>query len=178
MNIDQLPVVFVRHLMDANSSMFAKWYEKGLAVLRYETSSGEETLSIDPKDFNDSGRKAMERLLNYCKNGALVVVDYNDYGFKNFLIGILQPDSVITPLTENVQVSTYHPKELAYYRMVELKDCIRLTHSDSWTRPLLVLQPRQNSVVNWTVGNIDRYVKNLYNILAHPNLSSNLSVTD
>jgi hypothetical protein len=121
----------------------------------------------------------MERLWKYCKSGALIVVDYNDYGFKSFLIGVLPPNSVITPMTENCKVSKYYPKGLAHYRMVELKDCIRLNHCNSWARPLLVLQPRQGNVVHWTIGNIDTYVKNLYkSILTNSPFSSNLTIND
>jgi len=160
MTIGQLPVIYIRHLMDADSRMFAKWLDKGLAVLHYEEELAEDKkMSTDPKDFCKSGKNVMERLWRYCKSGALVVADYNDYGFKNILIGVLPPNSVIKPIKEKCKKSKDYPKGLAYYRMVELKDSIRLNHSDSWTRPLLVLQPRQNNVVHWTIGNIDAYIK-------------------
>lgn len=180
MSIENLPVIFVRHKMYASNSMFTRWFKEGLAVFHYEGQLPEgKKLSVNPKDFDGSGRNVIGRLLDYCKSGALVVVDYNDFGFKNILIGTLPANSVIKPIEEKVEPSPDYPIGLACYRMVELKDCIKLHHSDSWTRPLLVLQPRQGNVVKWTKGHIDGYVKNLYkNILNHASFSSNFGLNN
>jgi len=180
MSTENLPVIFVRHMMDANRSMFKKWFHTGLAVLHYEEQlSDDKKMSVDPKDFDGTGRKILGRLWDYCKSGALVVVDYDHYGFKNILIGTLPANSVVKPIEEKLEPSPNYPNGLAHYQMVELKDCVRLHYSDSWVRPLLILQPRQGNVVHWTKGKIDVYVKNLYKaILDRASLSPNLKLNN
>jgi hypothetical protein len=99
--------------------------------------------------------------------GALVVADYNDYGFRTFLVGVLPPNSKIKPRKERIDDIESYPEGLAYYRAVRLSRAVQLNYSDPRARPLIVLQPRQGNVVNWGIGNIDTYIKYLYKTLLY-----------
>ena len=178
LSTEELPLVYVRHIMDARPYMFEKWLDKRLAVIHYEGDIlSKDKMTVDPKDFKGSGRKVMLRLSYYCQSGALVVADYNDYGFKVMLLGVLRPNSKIEPRVEQIEVSQHYPEGLAYYHVVKLNRCVRLDHSDPLARPLLVLQPRQNNVVNWRIGNIAEYVRYLHESLLSGSVSmSNLPI--
>jgi hypothetical protein len=166
-SVEKLPLLYVRHIMDANASMFRDWLKEGLVVLHYEDDSPKDRMSVDPEDFSGPGRKVMKRLKDYCQTGALVVADFNDYGFRTFLIGVLPPNSKIEPRKEKIENIKSYRDGFAYYRTVGLQGAVQLNYSDSRARPMIVLQPRQGNVVNWSIGNISTYVKYLYKALLH-----------
>lgn len=158
--IDKFPLVYVRHKMDSSAELFQKWFDEGLVVLHYEEDLPQgKKLSINPEDYNGPGKKAMKRLWNYCNNGALVVADYSDYGLKGILIGVIHPNSKIEPRKEPYEE---YIEGVAYYKVVKLDGPVRLDYADPRIRPLVVLQPRSGTVVRWSVGSIEKYVKYLY----------------
>lgn len=155
--------------MDANAELFQKWVQEGLIVLHYEGDlSKEKKLSTEPNDYNGPGKKVMRRLWEYCESGALVVADYSDYNLKEILLGILPPGSRIEPRKEPFEeYPGEYPEGVAYYKVVKLDACVRLQYADQRVRPLLVLQPRSGTVVRWSIGHIERYVKYLYKAMLH-----------
>jgi len=113
--IDSLPLVYIRHKMDANRELFEKWIDEGLAVLHYEEELSEENkLSTNPEHYSGPGRKAMQRLWNYCRNGAIIVADYDYYGVRKMILGILPPNSKVEPRVEPYKE---YEKGVAYYKM-------------------------------------------------------------
>jgi len=158
--IRSLPLVYIRHIMDANRKLFEKWINEGLAVLHYEGELSEEKkLSTNPEHYSGSGRKVMQRLWNYCRKGAIIVADYDDYGIRKMVLGILPTNSKVEPRVEPYKE---YEKGVAYYKIVKLTHPIRFSYGDPRIRPLIVLRPRAGTVVRWRIGNIERYVKYLY----------------
>ena len=69
--LNDLPLFFVRHKLEASPELFQKWLSEGLLVVHYEKDIPDaKKASVDWRDFTGPGQKVVRRLQDCCANGA------------------------------------------------------------------------------------------------------------
>lgn len=151
--IDNLPLVFIRHKMWSSPEVYQELFNNHLIALHYKNIE-----STDPEDYEGEARNVMKRLLKYCETGALVAADYSRYPPRKMLAGKILPNSKITARRFK---PCEHLPEGCFYKIVKLEDVVEFDYAEH--RLLEGLQPRRGGIiVRWSKGRIEPYLKALY----------------
>jgi len=104
--------------------------------------------SINPEDYDRSGKSALNTVQAFCDNGALLAVDYSTIDISHIYIGKISPDSEIG-LEE---ISGY------WYKYVQLHDVKKISYSKY---PLLnAVKPIKQTVCRWR--SLENILEDLY----------------
>lgn len=178
--IKERPLIFVRHgPMDSTYRVYKELIDDHLIALHYVRDLKREERRrkrsgrvVVPEHFKKDtpGRKVMERLTEYCTDGAIVAADYSQYSPvipATMIVGIISPGS--KPKTKRIKPCKPDEGEVvreeypngAGYSTVKLKDAIKFDYAKY--EILRTSQARlRGNVVEWKVGGIDRWIKSLY----------------
>lgn len=130
--------VFVRHNCDSTPDVLNQLWDERLIALHYNNSH-----SVKPADYYPAGRKALDRLWQYCESGAIVGADFRRFNGAQMLVGIIPPGSKVFAKTFVDSQSG----ESFTYKVVKLEDTVEVPYADY---PLLVgVQPRQATITGW-----------------------------
>lgn len=142
--------VFVRHKMgDSTPEILNELWSKKLIAIHFGNN-----WSIEPKDYDSAGKKALTTLGKCCELGAYVGADFREICPKTMLVGKIERGSKIEPKKFDDFI----------YKVVQLKNCREISYLDY---PLLeAIQPRQVTISNWPSAK-----KHLESILENKKLS-------
>lgn len=165
--IDHHEVIYIRHLMDSSKDAYKKLISEGFAAIHYQrdlkNNIDKAVLNnhLKKESYNEisRGRRALERFLNYARDGAIVVADYSEPNYtvpktdipKSIKIGLL-------PEKSSIEVQRYEPESSdqkeypfgLFYKQVKLDNLVEL---GSFDLPLiLAIHPRGNTVIHWQEG--------------------------
>lgn len=145
-----MDAVFVRHKMgDSTPEILNELWSKKLIAIHFGNN-----WSIEPKDYDSAGKKALTTLGKCCEFGAYVGADFREICPKTMLVGKIERGSKIEPKKFDDFV----------YKVVQLKNCREISYLDY---PLLeAIQPRQVTISNWPSAK-----KHLESILENKKLS-------
>lgn len=130
--------VFVRHNCSSTAHILQQLWERRLVALHYN-----DDYSTDPSDYYPAGRKALERLWNYSKDGAIVGADYRRFDGSKMLVGFLERGSRVFA----EEFRDPHSGESFVYKLAALSKAVEVKYADY---PLLVgVQPRQATITGW-----------------------------
>lgn len=133
-----MQTAFIRHNCSSTRHVLQQLWDEHLVALHYSDSC-----STAPNDYQPSGRKALERLWSYCRDGVLVGADYRRLNGAAMLVGNIVPGSRIVARKFQDPASG----ESFTYKIVQLRDAVEVSYADY---PLLVgIQPRQATVTGW-----------------------------
>lgn len=183
--IEERPLIFVRHgSMDSTHRVYRELIDDNLIALHYVRDLKREERRrkrsgrvVVPEHFKKDtpGRKVMERLTEYCTDGAIVAADYSQYSSvipATMIVGIISPGS--KPKTKRIKpckpsegevIKKYYPNG-TMYSIVKLKDAVKFDYAEYGI--LRTSQARkQGNVIRWSVGGIDRWIKSIYMYKLH-----------
>lgn len=124
--------MFIRHNMRSTTEILEDLWSKRLIAVHFENKP-----STKPEDYNSAGEKALRRLWEYCKSGAIVGADFKSIRPACMLVGEIKPGSKV----EAKKFGNY------VYKTVELKNAMEISYLDY---PLLAaIQPRQTTITGW-----------------------------
>lgn len=172
--IDNHDVIYIRHLMDSNREAYRSLISKGIAAIHYQHDLKNIDKTIlenhaDPSNYkeNSAGRRAMERLAEYSKVGAIVVADYSDPDYTSPITDIPKTVKIgIIPEATSLEVIRYEPEpgdrkyypHGLFYKQVRLSSMVELGDSD--LALILAIHPRGNTVIHWKEG--EKAIKFIY----------------
>ena len=130
--------VFIRHNCSSTPLVLQQLWDRRLIALHYNDS-----FSTNPSDYDSAGRKALERLWRYCREGVIVGADYHRLNGAAMLVGQITKGSSVKP-------EEFHDPttgDTFVYKTVALQGTIEVSYADF---PLLVgVQPRQATITGW-----------------------------
>jgi hypothetical protein len=167
--IENHDVVYIRHLMASNKEAYQSLISKRIAAIHYgecikkgvDKTVLENHLLLDNYEESSTGQRALNRLIGYCKTGAIVVADYSSPYYTNsktgiektITIGILRGDKNMRPKVERYEPEPDDRKQNEdglFYKQVTLDEVIELRGAD--LAMMLAIQPRGNTVIHWEEG--------------------------
>ncbi len=127
--------VFIRHNLHLpkGGDTLRKIWDARVIALDYEPLA-----STNPADYGDQGRKALQRMWNYCRDGAIVGADYSRFCRTKMLCGVIQPGS---------QVRVQQFDGYSFYKVVQLTTVREVSYLKYPV--LLSLQPRLAALTSW-----------------------------
>lgn len=130
--------VFIRHNCSSTPRVLRQLWERRLIALHYD-----DDFSTNPADYYPAGRKVLERLWRYCKDGAIVGADYRRLNGDKMLVGFLEQGTRIF----SEEFHDPSSGESFIYKVAALKNAVEFPYADY---PLLVgVQPRQATLTGW-----------------------------
>lgn len=126
-----MEAVFIRHNFgkDAGLEVLRELWDKDLIAVHFKDSG-----SVRPEDYSNSGRVALTRLENCCKEGAIVGADFRKIEPSLILIGEIRRRECIRPQEIGGHI----------YKTVQLHNTKKI-HSPL----LLAIQPRLATITGW-----------------------------
>jgi hypothetical protein len=125
--------LFIRHKIGSTPEILNTLIERGLIAIHFEDKK-----STDPDDYKTpAARKALRRLWNYCKLGAIVGADFTSADGDTMLVGRIKPRSQVKP--ESFDKYIYKTVQLHDVKRISLRKCQLLS----------ALRPRQTTIIGW-----------------------------
>ena len=94
--------------------------------------------SVNPEDYNTSGKKALTTLQVFCQNGALIALDYSTIDKKGLYIGKIEAGT-------KIELEKIKDKWLKTVQVIDLR---KRTYFDY---PLLNIKPIKQTVCRWKI---------------------------
>lgn len=153
--------------MSSTKKTYQNLISKGIAAIHYQhdlSRNIDRTVlknHSDPQNYkkNSAGRKVIERLVHYCKAGAIVVADYSEPNYTSPRTDIQKTVKIgILPGNTSLKVARYetdpedredYPYGL-FYKQVRLSNVVELRSSD--LALILAIHPRGNTAIHWEEG--------------------------
>lgn len=103
--------------------------------------------SVNPEDYNQSGKSALTTLHEFCNNGALIALDYSTIDTTGLYIGKIEAGT-------KIELEKIDDK---WYKTVQVMDLRKRTYFDY---PLLNIKPIKQTVCKWRI--LDYRLENIY----------------
>jgi len=94
--------------------------------------------SVNPEDYDKSGKSALTTLQEFCQNGALIALDYSTIDKEGLYIGKIKAGTKIEP-------EKIYDK---WYKTVQVMELRKKTYLDY---PLLNIKPIKQTVCKWRI---------------------------
>lgn len=131
-----MKAAFIRIKCSSTPEVLQQLWDKRLVVLHYGDSP-----SLDPNDYDESGKKSLTRLHNYCEEGRIVGADFRELRRDKMLVGFIMPGSKVKAIKFEGGGESY------CYKTVELTDTVEVPYTRYPV--LMALQPRQTTLTGW-----------------------------
>ena len=127
-----MKTAYIRHNFTSGNIVLRSLWKELLIAIRYENIP-----SINPDDYEGTGKNTLIRLLDFCNKGILIAATYSSLEPSKMLIGIVAPESKVKPY----QIG----KE--WFKVVKLSKVKEVSFVDF---PVLsALQPINGTLVEW-----------------------------
>jgi hypothetical protein len=144
---------FIRHTesLDIDDHTRAMLFEEKRIAIHFPwtksnpVGSEKDSDSLNPNDYETSGKKALNALLRLAKNGGYVCAQY--YSYNKYLIGKIFPNSKIE-IIKGVWGKRYDRSgKEAVLKSLQLKQC-KLLEPYSYAQ-IHIGRPRQGTIMKW-----------------------------
>lgn len=132
----QMKAAFIRIKCSSTPEVLQQLWDKRYVVLHYGNNP-----SLDPNDYDDSGKKSLARLHKYCEEGRIIGADFRELRRDNMLVGRIKPGSKVKA------IKFKGGGEAFWYKAVELTDTVEVPYTRYPV--LMALQPRQTTLTGW-----------------------------